>query len=161
LQLLVQEDYKYIYDDTETQSHQESVEMKLSEFCLKVGCSKPLAMKVLKEGEGRILMNSQWFVTTKGMQLMEKLTPPRNVLIERSNRWLSEDTNVQPAVLNQIAVNLHQIAYNLMCLVSLIESAPDTDFTDLQGVFTDTGNLEISDVILGIDRYLMAKSTND
>jgi hypothetical protein len=132
--------------------------MKLNEWCKRVGCSKQLAMKVLKENDGRVLLGADWFVTKSGMAMMDKLTPPRNTLNERANHWITEDNTVEPENENQVIVNLKQIRYNVMALVSIQDQNPELDIqSEMSSVFTQ----DLSDLILKIDNYINSKTAGE
>ena len=130
--------------------------MKLTEFCKRLNVSKPTALKILKENQDRVLLSGDWFVTKKGMQLLDSLTHnTKNVLCERANRWITETDTVEPENENEVLNNLKQIRYNIMALVSIQDQNPELD---IQGEMATVFAQDLSDMILKIDNYINTKN---
>jgi hypothetical protein len=138
----------------------ERYQMKLSEFCKRLNVSKPTAMKILKEGTDRVLLNgcSDWLVTKRGLMILDNLTHTKNNLCEQANRWITEQTSIEPENENEVLNNLKQIRYNIMALVSIQDQNPELD---IQGEMATVFQMDLSDMILKIDNYINSKTAGE
>jgi glutamine synthetase adenylyltransferase len=133
--------------------------MKLNQWCKTVGCSRELGMKVLQEKSGLTKLGADWFINSRGLQILKELTPPQTSnTISRANHWITESEDYEPENENEVLNNLKQIRYNIMALVSLQDTMPEADIqSEMSSVFSQ----DLSNIILAIDNYINSKTAGE
>jgi hypothetical protein len=130
----------------------EILDMKLTEFCKRLNVSKPTALKILKEGTDRVLLSGDWYVCKSGLKLLDNLTHnKKSVLNERANYYLEDEIAITGEDNNEALINLKQIKTNVLNLINLINTNPDTNLSNIVMIFT--GKETLDDIIAAINEY--------
>jgi predicted SPOUT superfamily RNA methylase MTH1 len=126
--------------------------MRIHEFAKKLGIHPQTAKLMLKEGTEKILLNgTQWHVTDYACKKYLGKINTSNKLYESANYYLEDEIAITGEDNNEAMINLKQIKTNILNLINLINTNPDTNLSNIVMIFQSKETLD--DIVNAINGY--------